>query len=607
MASKQGNKQPLSALEQKMLECSNLFEQSFAPAALPKAHGSRHHRAGQWAPVLPAAGPPLVVVPPAYRELERRVVGPRGAIEGALVCSLLLASGLPRPTLGRIWDLCSRTQPGSFTQRELHTALALVAVAQAGHPPELELLSRLPQLPVPVFGPPNGTWPTPLSRPCAAPPGPDSGDDDFDDFKSAPGAAGEAVDVPSSGPPLSGTPGGQQPPPAAPLSLGIGLPSLVPNISAPPAPVDDFADFQAAFPSKPALPMEEDRYSALKDLLPTDGPPLRAHSDTAETWHNPLPEADDFGDFCHVQVIAPTTPEKPNLLDEPLCGPFSSQSHDSISIGDGLSVNSLDFGAREGSLSSRHGSVLSLDFRIGNSDDDETTSARTVGSDEATGAARADSQEEVSETDGTSDAQPDATSQPILLLDKYSVIRGISQDAVAPVVGGEAACMDSWARCLESVHELIAEAESIFNRDASSQVCREALDTEEGSAYVRNLAEVYRVCQRIALASRLLGLQSEQVDRLCTEVQATWQRLSAFLENSCLFTLEVSPAEDPRWLPSAEESARSCGVCLLHVDNADIASSKLSYSGREYHSPCANLWVNCVNSLLPAVTPVQLL
>ncbi|KAH6941400.1 hypothetical protein HPB50_017901 [Hyalomma asiaticum] len=373
---------------------------------------------------------------------------------------------------------------------------------------------------------------------------------------------------------------------------------------------DDFADFQAAFPqaSKPSVP-SEDRYSVFKELCDdgqslwnvTDTPASNAKDakntstdvtdsgfHTTETWHNPLPDDDgdkddeeDFGDFCHVQVVpppAPTTPEKRtnmfgDLLYNP--GPFSSQSNDTTSLGDGLSVNSLDFGARDSSLSSRHGSVLSLDFRLGNSDDDESASARTGCSDEARAAATADSQEEPS---------PSATS---------SV--------------GEAACIDSWIRCVESVCELINEAESVFNREASSQVCREALDTAEGASYIQNLAEVYKVCQRIGLSSRLTGLQSESLDKLCCEVQETWERLASYLENSCLFTVKVPPAEDSKWLPSAEESAKSCGVCLLHVDNPDIASSKLSYSGREYHSPCANLWVNCVNSLLPAVTPVQLL
>lgn len=433
-------------------------------------------------------------------------------------------------------------------------------------------------------------------------------------------------------------------PPPAPVPVSVPSTNSTSGLEQVSALDDEFADFQAAFPqaSKPSVP-SEDRYSVFKELCDdgqslwnvTDTPASNAKDantstdvtdsgfHTTETWHNPLPDDDgdkddeDFGDFCHVQVVpppAPATPEKRtnmfgDLLYNP--GPFSSQSNDTTSLGDGLSVNSLDFGARDSSLSSRHGSVLSLDFRLGNSDDDESASARTGCSDDARVAATADSQEEPSpsatSSDTTSDTQPEGvvsmTEQPVLLLDKYSVIRGLNQDA--PV--GEAACIDSWTRCVESVCELINEAESVFNREASSQVCREALDTAEGASYIQNLAEVYKVCQRIALSSRLTGLQSESLDKLCCEVQETWERLASYLENSCLFTVKVPPAEDSKWLPSAEESAKSCGVCLLHVDNPDIASSKLSYSGREYHSPCANLWVNCVNSLLPAVTPVQLL
>lgn len=947
MASKQGSKQPLSALEKKMMECSNLFEQSrgssFAKPRLSALSATKHTYASGfnmprppqqhpshasqvappcWLPVWCQQGD----VPSTYRDLERQVTGPAG-ISGALVCSLLLSSGLSRSTLGRIWDLCSRTVPGSFTQPELYTALALVALAQAGHPPELELLSRLPQPPVPMFAQPTNkvsaapaaslpqAWPNQMSpspsplalqqpsttccptfqattnlfqssissRPlqvapptssvsavtfvssavkpvpavCASPvpattlvssatlvssvpaalfvssiptatsgssipavtfassvpaatamlpasslptaPGvlklgavassspvtsshpsvtlmsvatpaaPKGGlpappgcglvdasgecafgnggmfassipslmnhgcpvstmlpsgsgdfDDEFDDFKSAPEQShpqqplamnsessqvkplplGGSSRVPSSQPPLiepafahnlrkansllnspkSGpskiaavnTHNSQlsqqrnnicespKMPKTFNFGLKIDLDSLMSSTKPPlskAAPVtnnvsmpeqsaavdDDFADFQTAFPeaSKPLVPTE-DRYSVFKELCDnglslwnvTDAPTsdskdtnmsadiVDAGSHTTETWHNPLPELyrtdeEDFGDFCHVQVIpppAPVTPDKhANILGGLLCNPglFSSLSNDTISLGDGLSVNSLEFGAREGSLSSRHGSVLSLDFRLGNSDDDESASARTGCSDDARVAATADSQEEASEaatsSDTTSDTQPEGAAsvaeQPVLLLDKYSVIRGINQDA--PV--GESACIDSWTHCLESVRELIAEAESVFNREASSQICREALDTEEGTSYIHSLAEVYNVCRRIALSSRLTGLQSENLDKLFSEVQDTWERLALYLENSCLFTVKVPPADDAKWLPGADESAKSCGVCLLHVDNPEIASSKLSYSGRDYHSPCANLWVNCVSSLLPAVSPVQLL
>uniref|UniRef100_A0A131YHE7 Synergin gamma n=1 Tax=Rhipicephalus appendiculatus TaxID=34631 RepID=A0A131YHE7_RHIAP len=958
MASKQGNKQPLSALEKKMMECSNLFEQSrgssFAKPRLGGASGTTKH---SYAPGFNMPRPPQLGlaphatptthlpvwcqrgdVPAVYRDLEQQLSGPSG-INSTLVCSLLLSSGLSRSALGRIWDICSRTVPGSLTQPELYAALALVALVQKGYPPELELLFRLPQPPIPMFAhpvnnfctAPSGSlppqaWPnrsspspsppvpqqtpvtccptfqasgsflpsstanplppapassaptatyisspatkplsvvssipaaafvssapamfapslpatfvssvpttyvssvpatfvssvppvmtlasqpvvtvasstcqvpvaSPVTRPTAGAPtssvpltvsshqsatfvsvtpgmhkgssalsgvvgasgecggavgnggvftgsmpllvnhgcplptepvskpstqltGSGDFDDDFDDFKSAP-ERGQSQHLPSLMDGKSRVPADQPPliqsvlpndtgrtnslpdsprleppkittavnahnlqlsqqrnnicespkvPKTFNFGLKINLNSLISSspLDSQPAPApasvsapssnstsapeqvsaqdDDFADFQTAFPeaSKPSVP-SEDRYSVFKELCDdgpsfwnvTDAPASNAKDvntstdvtdsgfHTTETWHNPLPDDDDrqdeedFGDFCHVQVVpppAPTTPEKrANMFGDLLynAGPFSSQSHDTISLGDGLSVNSLEFGARDSSLSSRHGSVLSLDFRLGNSDDDESASARTGCSDEARAATTADSQEEASpsatSSDTTSDTQPEGavsvTEQPVLLLDKYSVIRGMNQDA--PV--GEAACIDSWTRCVESVCELITEAESVFNREASSQVCREALETAEGASYIHNLAEVYKVCQRIALSSRLTGLQSESLDKLCCEVRETWERLASYLENSCLFTVKAPPAEDSKWLPSTEESAKSCGVCLLHVDNPDIASSKLSYSGREYHSPCANLWVNCVNSLLPAVTPVQLL
>ncbi|KAG0432159.1 hypothetical protein HPB47_021103, partial [Ixodes persulcatus] len=943
MASKQDNKQSLSALEKKMMECTNLFEQSRGSSFAKQRHkqpapSAKHtYPSGFEAPRPPrssASSSSYVAHPPAwceasrvpafYREVERQVTVPGAGINGALVCSLLLSSGLSRPVLGRIWELCSCTLAGSFTPTELYTALALVAVAQAGHQPELELLSRLPQAPIPMFvqqtnnvhgslqthhqqqqqqqqqpqqqqqqqvnqtrhqpqlqqqqwvnqpqqkfavtqpqqqqwvnqsqqklaatqphqqplflptssnnvtsytmstlasasistalttttsalsslpafskpaaatlqpsmellgaisassldslpgaghrsqggfgGPPVPTVSSVLSassmsivpvghnRPLSVLPtqpsrhplvttGSGDFDDDFDDFKSAtvPGVApanmfdtsnhleptslgvtnhahratqphesGDNV-VPSSHPP--GATSFRQP--AKPqsnttqhattkehhffqsaksrkdsplasvstkpfqFSLKIDLNSFAAfnstkadDCSKPtesklseskpteskPAPKskaaleveDDFADFQQAFPeTRGPAAASEDRYSAFKELsedamISWDSPdpvapassvvdgalqPVNAIDtglETAEIWHNPLhdgggsannDEDEDFGEFCHVRVVEPAqtaTPEKragSGLFGDTgpvgTSGAFSAVSTDTVSLGDGLSVYSLEFGVRDSSLSSRPGSVLSLDFRLGNSDDDE--SAKTGGSEDGAAAAQEEASETPASSDTTSDTQPEvavSAGHPVSLLDKYSVIREGNQGAT-PV--GEAASVDNWAWCLESVRELLLQAEAVFNKEASSQVCREALETEEGATYMRNMTEVYKVGQRIALSSRLTGMQSERLEQLCSEVQGIWERISSFLENSCLFTLEAPPVQDPKWLPDAESTAKACGVCLLHVDNPDIAPSKLSYSGREYHSPCANLWVNCVNSLLPAVTRPQLI
>ena len=74
---------------------------------------------------------------------------------------------------------------------------------------------------------------------------------------------------------------------------------------------------------------------------------------------------------------------------------------------------------------------------------------------------------------------------------------------------------------------------------------------------------------------------------------------------------------------STAAQLKACGVCLLDVDcsprnNNSItttnsssssyeATAKLSYGGRQYHAPCANFWVNCVDCMLPALKLPELL
>lgn len=59
--------------------------------------------------------------------------------------------------------------------------------------------------------------------------------------------------------------------------------------------------------------------------------------------------------------------------------------------------------------------------------------------------------------------------------------------------------------------------------------------------------------------------------------------------------------------PEPSNTPQACGVCLLNVDSRSKAfdrsedSHKLSYGGRQYHATCANLWVNMVDSILPAL------
>ena len=60
-----------------------------------------------------------------------------------------------------------------------------------------------------------------------------------------------------------------------------------------------------------------------------------------------------------------------------------------------------------------------------------------------------------------------------------------------------------------------------------------------------------------------------------------------------------------------DAQTKACGVCLLNVDARprakDYEVHKLTYGGRQYHSPCANFWVNCVDLMLPALKIPELL
>ncbi len=63
----------------------------------------------------------------------------------------------------------------------------------------------------------------------------------------------------------------------------------------------------------------------------------------------------------------------------------------------------------------------------------------------------------------------------------------------------------------------------------------------------------------------------------------------------------------------AERTLKACGLCLLNVHiasgdrNYSRSSHQLEYGGRRYHAQCANLWLNCIDSLLPALSPPALI
>lgn len=91
--------------------------------------------------------------------------------------------------------------------------------------------------------------------------------------------------------------------------------------------------------------------------------------------------------------------------------------------------------------------------------------------------------------------------------------------------------------------------------------------------------------------------------------KSKWQKYIMFQPYSLDFTSCFLKADD------YEARRKACGVCLLNVDarspasclSGEVGSKALSYGGRQYHTTCANFWINCVSQTLPSLTIPELL
>lgn len=76
------------------------------------------------------------LLPAVYRHVWElsKTVGPDGRelVDTGKIFAVLVTSGLPRDSLGYIWNLANTCIPGVLNRGELNVALALVALAQTG-------------------------------------------------------------------------------------------------------------------------------------------------------------------------------------------------------------------------------------------------------------------------------------------------------------------------------------------------------------------------------------------------------------------------------------------------------------------------------------------
>jgi len=156
---------------------------------------------------------------------------------------------------------------------------------------------------------------------------------------------------------------------------------------------------------------------------------------------------------------------------------------------------------------------------------------------------------------------------------------------------------NEWTLTLAEIAFFIDTVLEIYSQQGD-EVKVELAQSEEGEAYLSNLLEVYKVYKRIATSVKNNGKQ-EIYDAFlksqCDHIEESWSRLLLNVPSDCVvFHNPVSSSM------SSTPVASSCGLCLLDVGTKGV-EPKLCYAGKEYHSGCANFWVNCVDSALPSL------
>ncbi|XP_046390105.1 synergin gamma-like isoform X2 [Ischnura elegans] len=415
----------------------------------------------------------------------------------------------------------------------------------------------------------------------------------------------------------------------------------------------------------PTAPVDEDRYSALRELAAEINPPQNAPAKEEDDEDDD--DDDDFGDFLSARgtPAAPVSEDSfSEIARDSALNKESESTDDPFKIlvsSDPQPVNatnwSADFSAFEvGQVPNREinnnvavpGNDDDFGDFVGGDRDEAIDSLRIeggwLGSDRrgeggsiGTGEASPDSRSinaVAMEGDGNMGGRGRTGSLPSLDLKGFSMLgvgegegssgeegdgsgNGDSRRNYSSPVGGEKCVMEQWEpsksagqhayewrRCLASCLSLLQSALLIFSSISSGEVIEEVVSTEEGEDYLSNLLEVYWVSRRIAASYQQLDLRDSQLDSLLDDIGAVWEGLMPFYEKSGIMEVEYNldlRSSEGVW--KAHESGVNCGVCLVVVppDGDEVLSQSLVYGGHHYHTTCANLWVNCVDRLLPSL------
>ena len=151
---------------------------------------------------------------------------------------------------------------------------------------------------------------------------------------------------------------------------------------------------------------------------------------------------------------------------------------------------------------------------------------------------------------------------------------------------------EAWTQTLSSCARVIHLCYDKVKSATSVQILKELCSHDTSHQYFESVFEVMKIVTRI---KKQLPPVWEQSNLAYEDITEDWANIKAYLNHGGLefSDIIVSSGAD------SEGSAYHCGVCLDVITREEV---RIGFGGFDYHSTCANFWLNEVGSMLPRLS-----
>ncbi|CAG2102699.1 unnamed protein product [Medioppia subpectinata] len=485
---------------------------------------------------------------------------------------VLLSVGLPQQVLAQLWSVVNQTIPGQLTRPELSMALALIALLQQNCANPLDQIYKLDSLPLPTIRffddtiqvnttsggqQPQSSANVPQTRHSDhniidtnksdqnfSPNFGDTltaeavatNDDDFDDFKSA---DVRIEPITSNIHPI-----------ATPLptkqSTELMMGSVVSDVID-----DDFADFKSA------------DFNAIESHL------TKTSSEMAVNELESKLKKQTLSDAVASNITAMSLTNSPrNLTPTPVF---------SISL-----VNSWDHSSGPNTLESSPDSIGVFD----------AVSAAAVNS--SSSADRYNVfRELMSDTTPKAEDFGNFLSHTTANFDTVSVDSlqfNPNQDNIYDSVEAVSHQM------IQTCRQLIHKAFNVLIVSHGEDSAVEAIRAANGLRFAFDLLEVYAIVKRLDKSLKASDKLNDNITKLIDDIDSAWNTIGSLFAKASI-DIEL---KDESVMNESESSPSNTGsLCTICCSKATADRPVIPFAGFDYHTSCANLWLNCINPSLP--------